>query len=305
MRAAVYFNGGVEVAKKTLTISKIIINALMTVLSICFVIPIIYILSISFSNEAEVVKYGYKLIPKSFTTSAYNYIFNNPKIIIDAYMVTIFVTVIGTLLSLLITAMLSYGISRKDYRYRKITSFLIYFTMLFNGGLVPWYILISHYLHLKDNIFVMIIPYLVNAWFVLLMKGFLQSLPVELFESAKVDGAKEFRIFFQIVLPLSKPGLATVGLFMALMYWNDWWLAMLFIDNNSIIPIQFMLNRILSTISFLTSGLSKNVNIDVSKFPTESARMAMCILAAGPMLFAFPFFQKYFVKGLTVGSIKG
>lgn len=285
--------------------AKVILNAIMSLLALCFILPMVYVIAISLTSESDVMKYGYSLLPHSFSFEAYRYIFNNPKIILNAYMVTIFVTVLGTSSSLLITTMLSYGLARTDYRYRKVSAFIVYFTMLFNGGLVPWYILISRYLHLKDNLMALIIPYLINAWFVLLMKGFLQSLPSELFESAKVDGAREFKIFFSIVLPLSKPGLATVGLFIALMYWNDWWLALLFIDDNRIIPIQLMLNRIMSNISFLSSGLSKNVKIDTTKFPNESARMAMCFLAAGPMLFAFPFFQKYFTKGLTVGSIKG
>jgi len=292
------------VCKKT-KVSTIIINIILSIVSIIFVIPIIYVISVSLSSQQNLVDFGYRLLPKSISTEAYSYILKNPKMILDAYSISIFVTVIGTLCSLIITAMLSYVISRKSYRYRNITSFIIYFTMLFNGGLVPWYILISRYLHLRDNILVLIIPFLVNAWFVLLMKGFMQSLPEEIFESAKVDGASEYMIFFKIVLPLSKSGLATVGLFIALMYWNEWWLAMLFIDNQKLIPLQFMLNRIMSNITFLSSGLSTNVNIDTSKFPSESARMAMCVLAAGPMLFVFPFFQKYFVKGLTVGSVKG
>lgn len=285
--------------------ANISINIILAMVSICFIIPLIYVISVSFSSQQNLSDYGYRLIPKSISLEAYKYIFKSPNLILDAYSISIFVTVVGTLLSLIITAMLSYVISRKSYRYRKITAFIIYFTMLFNGGLVPWYMLISRYLHLRDNIFALIIPYLVNSWFVLLMKGFMQSLPIEMFESAKVDGASENRIFFRIVLPLSKSGLATVGLFIALMYWNDWWLALLFIDNQKLIPLQFMLNRIMSNISFLSSGLSRNINIDTSKFPSEAARMAMCALAAGPMLFVFPFFQKYFVKGLTVGSVKG
>lgn len=277
----------------------------MAILAVCFVVPLLYIVSVSLTGERDLVDFGYRLIPHNFSFDAYGYIFRSPKMILNAYGVTMFVTVVGTILSLFITAMFSYTISRRDYRYRKILSFMIYFTMLFSGGLVPFYILVSQYLHLKDNIMVLILPYLLNALNILLMKGFLQSIPVELFESAKMDGAKEFRIFFTIVLPLSKPALATVGLFIALSYWNDWWLAMLFINDTALIPIQSMLNKIMSNLTFLSSGLSTTVQIDVSKFPSESARMAMCFLAAGPMLFAFPFFQKHFVRGLTVGSVKG
>jgi len=293
------------VKNKNTSNSKMICNIIMSILAICFVLPLAYIISISLSDERMILDYGYRLIPKSISWKAYQYIFQSPEIILNAYGITILVTVCGTILSLLITAMLAYSLSRTDFRYRRVASFLVYFTMLFNGGLVPWYIVISQYLHLKDKIAVMIVPYLLSAWFVLLMKGFLQSLPMEIFESAKMDGAREFRIFFRIVLPLSKPGLATVGLFTALMYWNDWWLALLFVDDNRIIPIQLMLNRIMSNLAFLTSELGRNARIDVSKFPNESARMAMCALAAGPMIFVFPFFQKYFIRGLMVGSIKG
>ena len=283
----------------------ILMNIILGVVALCVILPLMYIVSVSLTQEADLLEYGYQLIPKHFSGYAYSYIFNSPQLILNAYGVTIFVTVAGMLVSCLITAMLAYTLSRKDYRYRRISAFMVYFTMLFNGGIVPWYMLISQYLNLKDNILVLIIPYLTNAWFVLLMKGFMQSLPVEIFESAKVDGAKEYKIFFRIVLPLSKPGLATVGLFIALMYWNDWWLALLFIDNNKLVPLQLMLNRIMSNITFLTSGMATNISIDMTKFPNESARMAMCAMAAGPMLFVFPFFQKYFVKGLTIGSVKG
>ena len=277
----------------------------MSVLALSFIVPLLYVLSISLSREGDIVDSGYKLFPQHFDLSAYTIIFKDPTMVLNAYSVTIFVTIVGTLLSLMVTAMLSYPLSRKDYGYRKLTSLVIYFTMLFNGGLVPWYILISRYLHLKGLIWVLIIPYLVSAWNVLLLKGFMQSLPAEIFESAKVDGAKELRIFFQIVLPLSKPGLAAVGLFLALGYWNDWWLAMLFIDDKKLLPIQYMLNRIMSNLTFLQSELGRNAHINMADFPNESARMAMCVLAMGPMLFAFPFFQKYFTKGLMLGSLKG
>ncbi len=291
--------------RRKYAVSKLVINIVMGVLSALFVIPIIYVISISLTGEKDILLFGYRLVPPHIDLGAYRYIFASPGLILDAYKVTVLVTVMGVLLSLVITTMLSFAISRNDYRYRKITSFFIYFTMLFNGGLVPWYILISRYLHLKNSILVLIVPYLVNAWFVFLMKGFLKSIPAEIFESAKVDGAKEFRIFYRIVLPLSKPGLAAVGLFISLVYWNDWWLAMLFVDSQKLLPIQYMLNRIMSNLSFLQSELGRNVSINVVDFPNESARMAMCVLAMGPMLFAFPFFQRYFTKGLIVGSLKG
>ena len=282
-------------------------NAVIISFCLFCIIPMILVISVSFSDDIELTKNGYKLIPAKISLAAYKYIFKHPEQLLNSYMVTIIVTVAGTVLSLLITAVLAYVISRRDYRYKNITTFYIFFTTLFNGGLVPWYILITKYLHLNDKIFALFVPYMVNVFFVLLMKGFLSNLPASIFESAKIDGASEYRIFFRIVIPLSKPGLATIGLFYALLFWNDWMLPLLFINNNNLVSLQYMLYKIMSSIDFISMmTMSRaNVSVDFSKIPDYSARMAMCILAAGPMLFTFPFFQKYFVKGLTIGSLKG
>lgn len=294
------------VENNQIKISKLLINLILVVCSTFFIIPLLYIVSISFSRELDLTEFGYRLLPMHPNTLAYNYIFSNPKQLINSYMVSIIVTIAGTVLSLLVTAMLAYPMSRKDYRYKNATSFFIFFTMLFSGGLIPWYILITNYLHLKNTLLALILPYCVLPWFVLLMKGFLSALPMEIFESAKIDGSSEMRIFFLIVLPLSKPALATLGLFNLLMFWNDWWLSLLFIDVDKLLPLQYLLYRIMSNLEFLaTQAASSGLNFNLKDFPNESARMAICVLAAGPMLFVFPFFQKYFVKGLTVGSLKG
>lgn len=240
------------------------------------------------------------------TTFAYHFLLQSPKQLLTGYSVSIMVTVFGTALSLVLTAMLAYAISRKDFRGANTISFIIFFTLLFNGGLVPWYILIKKYLHLDNSLLALILPYVIAPWHVLLMRGFLSEIPLSLIESAKIDGAKEWRIFAQIVLPIAKPAMATVGLFIAFIYWNDWWLAMLYIDNEKLVPLQYMLYRIMNNIQYLSSHVKPGtVNIDASQFPNESARMAIAILAAGPILIVFPFFQKYFVKGLTVGAVKG
>ncbi len=171
--------------------------------------------------------------------------------------------------------------------------------------MVPLYIVVSTVLGIKDTVWALILPYAANAWHILLLRTFFQKIPYSLIESAKIDGASEIRTFWSIVLPLSKPGLATIGLFILLLYWNDWWLSLLFIESQELVPLQYMMYRIMKEIQFLTSDLSSSsVKIDITKLPNESLRMALCIVAAGPMLFVFPFFQKYFVKGLTVGSIK-
>jgi putative aldouronate transport system permease protein len=203
--------------------------------------------------------------------------------------------------------MLGYVISRRDFRYRTPATFFIFFTMLFNGGLVPSYILITQYLYLQDTLWALILPALISPFYIMIMKGFLTKMPFEIIESAKMDGARELRIFFAIVLPLSTPALATLGLFISFGFWNSWFPSLLYIDNEKLVPIQLLLVRMLQSLEFLTSNSDfvNQLGVDTSELPTLSARMAMAILAGGPMVFIFPFFQRYFVKGLTVGSLKG
>ncbi len=290
---------------RTNRMSRYSINFIFTIISFLFVVPLLYIISISLSSDEDIAANGYKLIQTNLSFSAYKYIFNDPSQIINSYFVSIFVTVVGTFTSLLFCTMLAYTISRPDFKYKNIITFLVFFTMLFNGGLVPSYILITKYLHLADSIFALILPYVINSWNVLLLRGFLMSIPMSVIESAKIDGAKEYRIFFSIILHLSKPALSAVGLLIAFMYWNDWWLSLLYIESSEKMPLQYLLYRIMANLSYLTSHMSQILSIDIKKFPSESARMAMCILAAGPMLIVFPFFQRHFVKGITLGAVKG
>lgn len=288
-----------------------IFNLLSHLLFICvtlaMIVPFVLIISISFTEESSIVEHGYQLIPMDFTTKAYRYVFEAPLVLYRAYGVTILTTVIGTLLSLLVTAMLGYVTARRDFRYRTPASFFVFFTMLFNGGLVPSYILVKQYLHLDNTIWSLILPGLVSPFYIMVMKGFMSKIPFEIIESAKIDGAREIRIFFTIVLPLSTPALATLGLFLSFGFWNSWFPALLYIDNEKLIPIQLLLVRMMQKLEFLTSNSDfiSQFGTDTSKFPSLSARMAMAILAGGPMVCIFPFFQKYFVKGLTVGSLKG
>ncbi len=298
------------IAKKSnnrFSASGVLINFWFVVISIICIVPMLYVLSISISSETEIVKWGYKLIPKKIDFIAYKILLSSPWQLINAYKISIAVTVFGTIFNLLVTSMVAFPLSRKDFKYRKQLSFYFFFTMLFNGGLVPWYILISNYLHMKNSLLVLILPYCANAGYILLMRSFMMTLPMELYQSVKIDGGSEFRIYISILLPLSKPALATVGLFYALIYWNDWWLGMLYIDNNNLVPLQLMLNRIMMSIEYLSKNLrfARMATTKLSNLPNESTRMAVCALAAGPMLFVFPFFQKYFVKGLIVGSLKG
>lgn len=286
-------------------IQKIIINGIFIFVCILCILPIWAIISISITDEKTLLETGYSLLPEKTSFMAYTYILKAPQMILNAYKVSVIVTVVGTVVGIVLMSMISYALSRADFKYRNKVAFYIYFTMLFNGGLVPFYILCSKYLGLKNTYMAMIFPYLVVPWFVMLLRTFFSQISISIFESAKIDGAREIRIFFQILLPLSKPAIATVGLFLMFQYWNDWWLSLLFIDKSNLVPIQLMLNRIMENIMALTNGLSASFNIDTSNLPNESARMAMCILAVAPILVAFPFFQKYFVKGLTVGAVKG
>ncbi|MDG0789884.1 carbohydrate ABC transporter permease [Cohnella ginsengisoli] len=233
--------------------------------------------------------------------------FQSPKILLRAYGVTIVVTVAGTAAGLLLTAMTGWVLSRSDYRFNRQATFYVFFTMLFGGGLVPFYILMTQYLHLKDSLLAVIIPGLLSPFHIMVMKGFMSKIPFEMIESAKVDGSSEMRIFFTMVLPLSTPALTTLGLTIAFNYWNEWFNAMLFIDKPNLATLQLLLVRMLSTIEYLTANTEfvKQLGIDVGQLPKYSVRMAMAILAAGPMLCIFPFFQRYFVSGLTLGSLKG
>ena len=292
---------------KKFELSKMLIHLLFILLSLAIVLPFLLVVAVSLTDEASLTDKGYQFFPESFSLEAYRYLLDAPDILLRAYGVTITVTVIGALAGLLFTAMTAYVISRPDYRYNRITTFYVFFTMLFSGGLVPSYILITQYLHLKDSLLALILPVLLSPFNIMVMKGFMSKIPLDIVESAKIDGARELRIFFRIILPLSTPALATLGLLISFTYWNEWFNAMLYIDDPDKVPLQLLLVRTLGSIEFITSNseFSQQLGIDLSSFPNNSARMAIAVLAGGPMLIIFPFFQRFFVKGLTVGSLKG
>lgn len=287
-------------------VAKILLNLFFTLLSAVFVIPILSVVFIAFTSDASITAHGYPFFIRDFDTSAFRYILRNPDTILNAYKVTLTVSVVGTFLYLLIASMAAYVISRPGYRFRRQVTFYFFFTMLFSGGLVPYYILMTRTLHLKNTLTAMILPLLVNCWYLMMLKTFMADIPNEILEAATIDGAGPLRIYWRFVLPLSKPALATIGLLTFLDYWNSWMPAMLFIDDKKLYPLQYMLQvmlrNILEILKQMTSGMGE---ADVSSLPTENTRMAMCILAVGPMLFIFPFFQKYFTRGLTVGAVKG
>ncbi len=286
---------------------QIVMHIILVFLSLCCLYPFLVILGSSFQSQEEIMSIGYKLIPKEPTLNAYSVLMANSRRLVNAYGITIVTTVVGTLLGLILVSTCGYVMSRKDYAYRRALSFYVFFTMLFNGGLVPTYILITRWLDLKDSIIALIIPGMCSAWNILLMKGFFMSVPVSLIESAKLDGAGEFKIFTNIVVPISKPAFATVGLLLLLMYWNEWYYSMLYIESDNKVKLQYLLMTIMKNIEFLNSPEAASAGIATENvaLPTLSARMAMCVAAAGPILIVFPFFQKYFVKGMTVGAVKG
>lgn len=284
--------------------SGIWINVLFLSFSLFIVIPVLYVFSISVSDDTYMTLHGFSLIPGKLSLSAYRYIFHSPDDILTGYLVSTSVTVFGTFVSMFVTSAYAYAISRKDFRMRRFFTLFAFFTILFNGGLAPTYILITRYLHLKNNVLVLVLPYLISAWLVIIMKGFMSDIPASLVDSAKIDGANEVVAYFRIIIPISKPALATLALLISFQYWNDWWLAMLYIDKSHLVPLQLMLYRMMTDLEAVTNAISRGVTVDVKNLPGESARMAMCVLAAGPMLVVFPFFQKYFVKGIAVGALK-
>lgn len=288
-------------------VPQIIAFVVLTLVSISVVIPFLLIVSSSLTSPQTLNLHGYTLIPPHFSWIAYRYIFHYPAVILRSYGVTITITIVGTVGAVLLTSMTGYALSRKDFRFVRPMTFYVFFTMLFSGGLVPYYILMTHYLHLENSIFSMIIPGLLTPFNVLIMKGFLAKIPLEIIESAKMDGASEFRIFFRIVIPLSTPALATLALLISFAYWGEWYNALLFINNQNLVPLQLMLYNIMNTVNFLATNpaaAATGLNVNVSNLPTISAQMAMVVLAAGPMMVVFPFFRRYFVQGLTVGSLK-
>ncbi|MCD9021108.1 carbohydrate ABC transporter permease [Cohnella silvisoli] len=274
-----------------------VMNALFAV--VCL-LPFVLVLTSSLSDETTLLQEGYRLFPKQWSFDAYKVLFDNDSLY-RSYGITLFVTIVGTVLSILITSAISYAVSVRTLKYRNKILFFVYLTMLFNGGLVPWYILISNYLHLGNSIWVMIIPALVNPWFMFLLRNFFMTIPESLAESAKIDGANDIYILIRIILPLSLPALATISLFYALDYWNEWFRAILFIDDESKYPLQTVIIRTLSSLSF-TQQMYMTATVSV---PAYTIRMATVIITIGPIVFLYPFIQKYFVKGLMVGAVKG
>ncbi|WP_164817443.1 carbohydrate ABC transporter permease [Paenibacillus lautus] len=277
--------------------------------TVASLIPFILVFMVSISSEDSILQNGYSLLPSQISFAAYQFLFHDFSEIAKAYGVTILTTLVGTVVSLLITALFAYPLSRPELPFRRTISFYIFFTMLFGGGMVPWYITYVNMFDLKNTIFAMIIPnLLLSAFNVLLMRSFFAStIPESVVESATIDGASELKIFFKIVVPLSLPIMATIGLFNTLSYWNDWYNCMLFIDKPELYNIQYLMTKTLTNIQYLLmkSNSSAQVGDLLAKMPRETVRMALAIVGIAPLMFAYPFFQKYYISGITTGAVKG
>ncbi|MCP1132061.1 carbohydrate ABC transporter permease [Paenibacillus polysaccharolyticus] len=286
---------------------NVMMNIIAGLFALICVFPFIFVVIISFTDEKVLARDGYRLIPAEWSFAAYQFVWQSGDTLLRAYGVTILVTVLGTIISLVLMSLYAYAISRKSFRYRRFFSIFAILTMLFNGGMIPTYMVVSQLLGMKDTIWALILPLAMNAFYIMILRTFYStSVPDAIIESARIDGAGEFYTFLKIVIPLSLPGLATIGLFSTLGYWNDWFNALLYIDSPNLVPLQSMLMRIESSIQFIQQN-SANSSMSLAamqSIPQDTSRMAMVVLATLPIIFAYPFFQRYFVQGLTVGAVK-
>jgi len=292
--------------RQRVTLGHVLVVIFIGMFAAMCLYPFLLVISGSFTTNIAAKTYGFSLIPREFTTAAYKTLFSNSQAIVSAYKVTVFVTVVGTFLSIVINTMIAFTLSRQMLPGRRIINLYVLITMLFNGGMVPWYLICTRYLHLQDTIFALIVPMLVGAWDIFLIRNYFQSIPNEMYECAKIDGAGDFYILFRIYFPLGKPVIATVVLFTALGYWNDWWHALMLVEVQSLQPLQMLLRAIISNIQFLqTMDSSPQVQQMMASIPGDGIRMALVIITTGPIILLYPFIQRYFVKGIMVGSIKG
>jgi putative aldouronate transport system permease protein len=282
------------------TWSGYILVALFTIFCL---VPFWMVLINSFAAEKEIMTNGFQLFPAEFSLDAYKMLFKSNQIY-SSYFVTIFVTIVGTVLAMLVTSMYAYVLAHRKVKYRNFLSFMTYLTMIFGAGLVGFYITIAIYLDLKDSIWALILPYLLNPFFAFILVAFYRSVPYELNEAATVDGASEYKIFFKIVWPISLPAISTVSLFYALTFWNDFWLSLLFIDNHKLHPLQIMLRQLISNANMkqYVAGAAMDY---AQAIPTYGLQMATVCLTIGPIILLYPFVQKFFVKGITIGAVKG
>lgn len=297
-----------QVHHRKMTKDQMIVNIvgyiLIGIFALVCVIPFYLIIVASFTDESELIRNGYPIIPTAFSVQSYLLCLKNPVSIAKAYGTTIGVTVVGTAFAVFIATMTGYVLSRKDFPWRNKFSFFFFFTTLFSGGLVPWYMLCVRYLHFKNSYIGILLPLMFSVWNMIIAKSFMNGIPSAITESAKIDGANDFVIFMKLILPLSKPLIATLSLFSALAYWNDWYNCMLYITNEDMFTLQYYLQRMLGSAEAMRIVAEKS-GIALPSVPLESMKMAMTVIATGPIVLLYPFVQRYFVKGLTIGAVKG
>lgn len=286
--------------------ANILLNIFFVLVCITCVYPFLMVVATSFNSENAIALYGYTVIPKEPTVYAYAYILSNMGTILRAYGITIVVTAVGTVSTVVVCGLYGYAISRREFKLRKCFTFYIFFTMIFSGGTVPWYLICTRVIQINNTIWALILPTVCSAWNIIILKTFFQSsVPDAIIESARLDGASELKTFFQIVCPIALPGLATIALFAMLGYWNDYYHALMLTTKPELQNLQLYLYNILKTASMMASTMSDTGETALSQLPQESARMAICVISIAPIIFAYPFFQRYFIQGLTVGAVKG
>ena len=288
--------------------ANFVINLIFTLIAGMCIIPFLFVTIISLTSEEYIRVNGYSFFPKEWSLDAYEFIFSSGSTILRSYGITIIVTVLGTILGVLIMSMFAYAISRRSFAYRGFFTKLIVIPMLFSGGMVSTYLVITRFLGLKNNLLALILPLCVSSFNIIILRTFFKtSVPEAILESAKIDGASEWTTFLKIVIPISTPGIATIALFLMLGYWNDWFNAMLYIDETALMPLQYILIRIDTSMEFLASNaasLGANAASIVANMPKETAKMGIVVISTLPIIVAYPFFQRYFVNGLTVGAVK-
>ena len=296
---------------KSDVVLKIVAYVFITAFAIFCFYPLLMTLSVSFSSNSAINRNGYSAIPQDFSLDTYIYIFGHSGVsILKSYGVTIFVTVVGTLSAMLITSMMSFALSINSLKYRNVIAFVCDFTIIFYAGLIPWYVACTKYYGLGNNIWSLIVPSIFSVWIMFLLRTYFKSVPLSLYEAARIDGAGDFRCYWQIVMPMCIPVIATIALFLAVIYWNDWYTGFLYIiQNDDIVPIQLLLKRIENNIQYLSNAASTGMSgIEIQMLnetlPEESVKMALVVMVTTPILISYPFFQKYFINGITIGSVK-
>lgn len=286
---------------------QVVIHFIFWLIVAFCLVPFLLLITASFTDEDAIIREGYSFFPSEWSLDSYVFIFQKSGEILNSYGISVIVTILGTLASLVLMTLLAYPLSKKDLPLRNFFSFIVFFTMLFNGGLVPTYLIYSNVFHITNTLLALIVPgLLVSAFYVILLRTFFTvSVPEAVLESANMDGAGEFRIFVQMALPLSLPVLATVGLFQVINYWNDWFNGLIYISDSRLYSIQVLLNTILLNVQYLLDNVDYSSRVDGSSIPTQGVRLAIAVIGALPIVLTYPFFQRFFVKGLTVGAVKG